>query len=454
MRRRSRLKPLLPLSTSRQWPGMFALLGMFSALVLVLTGCGNRGAATKDGKPIVRVWHVWGGTMAEGFRNIAAAFRASHPDIELELVFAANDLSTNQKFFTAVAAKTPPEVIFVDGPQVAPWAEWGALEPLTERCEEAGITEADYFPPCWRQCDYKGDVWALTFCADPNFGFVWNKADFRRAGLDPEKPPKTIDELDGMADKLTRTREGELISIGLIPWAQYGGANSIFTWGWAFGGRFYDYEKQEITCDDPRIVKALEWMCSYAKKHDVTKIASLQQGFGTQENNPFYTGQMSMMCLHIGGIAEIERYAPSLDYGVGFIPHPEGGEEHSSWVGGWCVGIPRNARNQDAGWEFIRWLCHSDEGTRLCGEETGLFPGAQESPYFEQVKDKPFYQDFYRILVECRHQRPVMPVQAFYMRALQRAVDAAVYGTKTPEEALQEAKIATQRELDLVLGRG
>jgi len=40
------------------------------------------------------------------------------------------------------------------------------------------------------------------------------------------------------------------------------------------------------------------------------------------------------------------------------------------------------------------------------------------------------------------------------MRALQRAVDQAVYGKKTPEEALQEAKAATQRELDLVLGGG
>jgi len=179
-----------------------------------------------------------------------------------------------------------------------------------------------------------------------------------------------------------------------------------------------------------------------------------QQGFGTQENNPFYTGQVGMMCLHIGGIAEIERYAPNLDYGVTFIPCPEGGEQHSSWVGGWCIGIPRNARNQDAGWEFIRWMCHSPEGTRLVGKETGLFPGLKTSPYFAEVKDKRFYQDFYRILTECRHQRPVMPVQAFYMRALQRAVDQAVYGKKTPEAALQEARLATQRELDLVLGRG
>ena len=421
----------------------------------VVAGCRRGGSsASATGKTVVTVWHVWGGTMAEPLRNIVAAFEAGHPDIEINLVFARNDLSSNQKFFTSVAAKSPPEVIFVDGPQVAPWAEWGALEPLAERCEASGIAEEDYFPPCWRQCWYDDEVWALTYCADPNFGFVWNKEAFQRAGLDPEAPPVSLDDLDRMADDCTRKTEGQLTDLGIIPWDQYGAANSMFTWGWAFGGRFYDYEKQRITCDEPEVVRALEWMCSYAKRHDATKIGSLQQGFGSAEQDPFYTGQVAMRCLHISGVADIERYAPNLEYGVTFIPHPEGGEQRSSWVGGWCMGIPRYASNQDAGWEFIRWLCHDPEGTRIVGDETGLFPGANTSPYFEEVLAKPYYQDFYNILTECRHQRPVMPVQAFYMRALQRAVDAAVYGTKPPREALEGAREATQRELDLVLGRG
>ncbi len=59
---------------------------------------------------------------------------------------------------------------------------------------------------------------------------------------------------------------------------------------------------------------------------------------------------------------------------------------------------------------------------------------------------------FLRILEECRHQRPVMPAQAYYMGALQRAVDSARYGRKTPRQALRDARIETQRELGLVLG--
>lgn len=417
--------------------------------LLGTVGC-SREPASPSGRTVVRVWHVWGGTMAEGFTKLCDAFSQAHPEIELRPVFASNDLATNQKFFTAVAARRPPEVVFVDGPQVAPWAEWGALESLTNLCTQAGITDKDYFSPCWRQNLYKDDVWALTFCADPNFGFVWSKEAFRKAGLDPEKPPVTIEDLDRCAQALTHREGGELSQIGLIPWSQYGAANSIFTWGWAFGGDFFDYATGRITADDPQVVKALEWMTSYAKEYDVTKVASLERGFGSAEQNPFITGKVAMMCLHIGGIADLARYAPDLDYGVTFIPSPEDGEQRSSWVGGWCVAIPKGAANRDAGWEFMRWLCASPEGTRLVGEATGLFPGYKASPYLQSVRGKKHYGKFLRILEECRHQRPVMPVQARYMRELSRAVDAAVYGKLTPQQALARAQEATQRELDTI----
>jgi len=99
-------------------------------------------------------------------------------------------------------------------------------------------------------------------------------------------------------------------------------------------------------------------------------------------------------------------------------------------------GDPEGAANQDEGWEFIRWLCASPEGTKLVGEATGLFPGYRASPYLKSIKGKKHYDKFLRILQECRHQRPVMPVQARYMRELARAVDASIYGKLSPKEAL------------------
>jgi ABC-type glycerol-3-phosphate transport system substrate-binding protein len=159
-----------------------------------------------------------------------------------------------------------------------------------------------------------------------------------------------------------------------------------------------------------------------------------------------------MGCLHISGIEEIRKYAPKLEYGMTYIPAPLDGEQHSSWVGGWCMAIPKGSRHPNEAWELIRWLCADPEGTAIVGRKTGLFPGYRKSPYLAEVRGKPGYGMFLKILEECRHQRPVMPAQAYYMGALERAVDAAIYGKKSPRQALRDARIETQRELDLVLG--
>jgi len=423
-------------------------------LCFIVAGCGSKQQGTRrraDAPIVISIWHPWGGTQKEKFDEVVSAFNRSQSRIRVRSLFTPNDLSNSQKFFTAVAAKKPPDAVFVDGHQTAAWAEQGALQPLDDRLARDGIKPSDYFAPCWAQNHYKGHVWALTYCADPNFAFIWNKKVFREVGLDPEKPPATIEELDGCSDRITKREGGKIVRMGIIPWAQFGAANSIFTWGWVFKGSFFDPKTRRVTGDDPRVVRALEWMVGYAKRYDPERINAFSSGFGSREQSPLYIGEVAMALLHISQIEEIKQYAPNLDYGLGYIPAPPDGEQHSSWVGGWCMAIPRGSRHPNAAWEFIRWACRDPKGTAAAGKIQGLFPGYRKSPYFDSIRGKPGYGEFLRIMEECRHQRPVMPAQAFYMSALGRAVDYAVYGRKTPREALKQATEETQAELDLRL---
>ena len=419
---------------------------------LVAGGCGAPNGS-KDGSGVVEisVWHPWGGVQKEKFDRVVEEFNRVHPKIHVLSVFTPNDLSNNQKFFTAVAANTPPDVTFVDGQQTAAWAEQGALQPLDGLIKREGIRCGDYFQPCWDQNEYGGHVWALTYCADPNFAFVWNKKVFRQCGLDPEKPPTTIEELGRCNEIITKIDGGDIVRMGIVPWAQYGGANSMFTWGWAFGGEFYDPKTRKVTADSAGVVKALRWMQTYARKYDVTKISAFTTGFGSREQNPFYIGKVAMQCMHISALEEMREYAPNLDYGIGYIPAPKDGEQHSSWVGGWCLALPRGSRHPAEAWEFIRWCCHDPKGTATAGRVQGLFPGLKKSPYFDTIRGKKGYGEFLKILEECRHQRPVMPAQAYFMTALGRAVDFATYNNVNAREALGQASRETQAELDLMV---
>jgi len=421
-------------------------------LAFLVTACGcSRHAQPRGDVTVISVWHPWGGVQKERFDKVVDAFNKAHRRVQVHSVFTPNDLANNQKFFTAVAAGKPPDCVFVDGQQTAAWAEQGALQPLDTRTRRDHIVSKDYFPPCWKQNVYRERCWALTYCADPNFAFIWNKKVFREVGLDPEKPPTTIAELDRYNDRLTKTEGGKIVRMGIIPWAQYGGANSIFTWGWAFGGGFYNPKTGKVSADDPHVARALEWMTGYARKYDVTKVGAFVSGFGSREQNPLYTGQVAMECIHISGLEEMKQYAPNLDYGLGFIPAPSDGEKHSSWVGGWCLAIPKGSRHPEAAWEFIKWMCRDPKGTTVAGRTQGLFPGYARSPYFDEIRNKPGYGQFLQILKECRHQRPVMPAQAFFMSALDRAVDYSIYGKSSPKAALEKATKETQAELDLKL---
>lgn len=421
-------------------------------LAALLAGCGEKAASNgENGVVSISVWHPWGGSQKERLAEVVEEFNKSHPNIKVRAVFTPNDLDSNQKFFTSVAANKPPDATFVDGPQVAAWAEQGAIQPLDDYIAEAGIKPSDYFTPCWEQTSYRGKIWAMTYCADPNFAFAWNKKVFRDCGLNPEKPPTTIDELDEINDRITKIEQGRIIRIGIIPWAQFGNANATFTWGWAFGGGFYDPVSHRITANDPNVVRAMEWMTSYARKYDPNKINAFTQGFGSRDQNPFYIGRIAMQCLHISQIDDINTYAPDLNYGLTYIPAPKDGEAHSSWVGGWCLAIPKSSKHPKEAWEFIRWCCRDPKGTEAVGRLQSLLPGCRKAPYLEEVRKKPGYSQFLDILEACRHQRPVMPAQSFYMGSLERAVDYSIYGKMTPKQALDASRLETQTELDLRL---
>lgn len=443
-----------------------------AALIALFAGVRPRDFSDGGRRTVIQVWHVWGGPMLESYRRGVAAFEASHPRIACKLVYVPNDLSNNQKFYTAVVGNCAPEVIFVDGPQVAEWAERGLLLDLGELLRQTGRDPAklagEFFPPCWRQCVYKGKVWAITYCADPNFCLFWNKDALRRAiaagqvppdaaaRIDPNRPPRTLAELDLYSHALTRFEDDRLARIGLVPWGVYGRANSLFTWGWAFGGRFYEPETFRVTANHPRVVAALEWMCTYARRYDVRRIAALQSSFGSAEQNPFITGKQVIQAYHLSGLDELRQYAPELEYGMAPLPQPPGGEQASSWVGGWTLAIPAGVADEAkrrAALEYILWTCATQAGTRMSVRTIRNFPGWRPSGFFDEADRDPRLRVFVEILRKCKHQRPVIPAQGYYMNQLDRAVDRAVRGELSPKDALDAATRDTQRFLDKILNR-
>jgi multiple sugar transport system substrate-binding protein len=428
------------------------------ALALAMAGCFASGlCGCRQDEPAgvtqIECWYPWGGEEADAMKQMTSAFEAAHPGYRVKLVYAANTLTSSQKLFLAIAGGRPPDVTFVDGQQLAEWAARGALDDITDLVQEAGIGPDDFFGPRWDESTFEDRVYALPWCADPNFAFGWNKKAFREAGLDPERPPRTLKELDEYSDRLTQVApDGQVLRIGVVPWLWFGNANSLFSWAYCFGGDLYDRPTRKITANSPRVVAALEWMTTYSRKYDVKKVSAFLSTFVGLENNPFYSGRVAMMPVHISTLRYLDRYAPTLEYGLTYMPAAQNGEQKSSWIGGWSMGLPRgvNPAKRRMAFELMRWLCATPEGSAISARSMVLVPAYRESPWFEEARKDWRMAVFIDIVNNSGHVRTLMPAQGYLMDLLNVAVERALYGTQSPQAALDEATRKAQKRLDLL----
>ena len=452
---RARRSHLLTVKCS---PASGLSLAVLFACLLLLPGCERRGS--ESAVKTITVWYPFGGEDGQAMHEIIARFERSHPDIHVKLSFSANSNSSNQKLFLAIAGGTPPDVTFVGGQQVTEWSSRGALADITDQARQAGLGPDDYWLPSWRECNFNGRTHALPWGSDPNFAFVWNKKMFREAGLDPERPPRTIEELDEFNHRLTKIdAQGQIQSVGLIPW-EFGGDTSMFTWGYAFGGDFYVPPPAEsmdmvgrITANDPRNVAALRWLQSYAKLYDVRKISAFNSNFVGVANNPFYLGKEGMCLMYIGWVRLLRRYAPTLECGVSYLPAPPDGEHPTGWIGGWALAIPRGAPASPEAFEFMRWMSATPEGTLGMSELMGQFSAYRKNPYYDRIKNDPILSVFYQIVSHARHTRTLMPAVGYLSELLIRGVDDAIYGGRDAQTVLDDVTVKAQLRLEEVMKR-
>jgi len=404
---------------------------------------------------VITVWQPFDASSQDALDKLVAAFERSHPGIRVKMSFASNDLTSSQKLFLAIAGGVCPDVTFVDGQQLSEWAARGALADLTDYFNSSGLKADDFWTPRWRESTFRGRVYALPWGADPNFAFIWNKDLFRKAGLDPNKPPRTIDDLDRLNDRLTITDgHGNIKQLGINP-LEWSGANALFTWGYAFGGHFYtDPDAQHplgtVTADDPKVVAALAWLALFGKKYDIRKVTAFSNAVVGIGNDPFYAGKSAMRLLHVAQIKDLHQYAPTMDIGIGLIPAPPGGEYPNGWIGGWSLAVPRTRQVRPEAFEFIKWMCTSPEATQIEATDMEQFPAYRKSPSFARIVHDPVRGVFYQIVSHAKHVRTLMPVQGFYMERLGRAMDEVLYGGASPQTALAACRVDVTRRLQSV----
>ena len=356
----------------------------------------------------------------------------------------------DEKLLTAVAGGTPPALHYADRFTVPQFAQQGFFTDITDLAQGAGVKGEDYYPFAWAEATYKDKVYALPFDTDTR-ALWYNKDIMAEAGLDPEKPPTTLDELrKATAALTTKDSNGQVTRYGFNP--LYDQAWS-YTWGFAFKGEFQDPATKKITTAHPNNIKAMQFVKDFVDEIGVDNIdAMITACAGTacnDQNDYFWTGQSAMTCSGNWKVAQAHKYKPDVKYGVVPFPGPDGPAPFASWAGGWSWAIPKGFKDVEDAFDALSYLC-GPEGQLKYNKDTYHIPTnvkASQDPFF---REDPWHAVFMDLL-PVSHTRPPIPKGSLLWDSLFKAFrDEIPHGTKTPEQALTDVDTLVNAELEKI----
>ena len=306
----------------------------------------------------VQFWHFWGSPVRRNaVRRVIAICGQQLPNIKVQETFKPFGDIWTANIAAVAAGSGMPDVIVEDRPQLKQRAVDQIDQSLQERATRDGIDGSQFWPFTWDQTLYENQTYGIPFETDVRV-LYWNKNAFKEAGLDPEKPPTSWDELQQYADKLDKKKEdGSYARIGFMPlWN--GGAD---IWALTNGLELISKDgKPQI--NDPKMVETVDWIKTWVDRYGGwQEVQKFKAGFSAPPQDLFMSGSLAMF-------VDINGYTSQLDFFRPRVKNAEGKDEELLWgvtdlpsktqkgssSGGFALSIPRGAPNADAAWEFIK----------------------------------------------------------------------------------------------------
>jgi multiple sugar transport system substrate-binding protein len=418
-------------------------------------------APAAQGAQTIEVWTGWTEAMAKNIEQILGDYSKSQDKVVAKHVVVPENMT--QKLLAAVSAGNPPATAIVFGANIAyQLAAQKGLMALDEigTPDQVSTLKKWMLPAIWDLGTYEGKFY---FAAMWNqcYGIFVNTKMCQEKGVDPTKPPATLEELDAIYDKLTTFDAKGNINVlgGDHTWAETVVAR--------FLGKFMSDDNKKVTANDPNIVKALTWQTDRWKKVGVQKLqdfySSLQgRGDRSAGNDPFLSGLRATLVNGPWEYDTILRYKPAgFEYTVWPWPSPAGTSKKGMYTygDGWI--IPKGSKNPTAAWDIISTLTGATGNRDVYSSLFSVWqcvngpvsPSMLDYPKFKSDViakcpgyDTVFLQDLFKS--DQYLFPPKIPTSASYLSLFDTEWEKARLGQKTPQEAMDFVTQQAQKDLD------
>ncbi len=383
------------------------------------------------------------GPLAQLMDGMINDFNASQTDIFVESIFAGGYKEAMDKSQTAFLAGSPPDFSVLDAPNLLTLLDIDAIISLDDLiAKEGGDKFVDEFLSAFMHITrHGGKIWSIPWQRSTPI-LYYNKDFYREAGLDPNKPPATWDDLEAYAKKLTvKDDKGNVVRWGVLIPNDY----------WIFkplllqaGGEGDNEEGTEILIDTDKNRETFEFLLRLADEGVTTGVTRWSQSV-----TDFASGATAMLYNSTGALTYI-RNNIKYDFGTGFLPKKV--RQVAIEGGGNFFIFKTDERHQNAAWEVIKWMT-KPENTARWSLGSGYIPvkkAAFDIPEYKKYTDQwPQALTAYRQLTEAEIERNMMTHRMNEIYDLLNALNESIRGGADMDTDLKKA----QAEADKILSK-
>ena len=297
------------------------------------------------------MWERSGGNTGMVDR-LVEMWNEKNPDRKIQLTYIPH-AEMVAKLAQAIASGDVPDLMGLDliyGPQ---FEAAGQLVDITDYFKDDPVMKTAS-PGHMMVATYQDRLYGVPLYADVSALF-YNKDLFRKAGLDPDKPPTSLAEIREYADKITAL--GGDIKGYFLP-GSCAGCN-IFTVGplmWASGATIEPNADGEPLVGDG-VKEVLAWARDLIKAGDVHDDARAENG--ETFHLRFGSGKIGMMGTGNFNITLAREQNPGMDFGIALLPGVKPGSA-ASFIGGDLVTVPKGSKRVEDAVDFMKFIL-SDE---------------------------------------------------------------------------------------------
>ena len=369
-----------------------------AALPLVLGAALAAAQPLAAGSTAVRFWHILGYHAGPVVDDMVAEYNRSRKDVTVKADFQGFFEEAQVKLMAAAVSGRLPEVAMIPAQYLQGWVSEGLVQPLGR--DLPPDLRDDVRDIAWGLVEREGKVYGLPFCVFTDV-FLYNRDAFTDAGLDPDRPPESWEELVRAGKRLARDEDGdgepERFALTFYLDGMYGIAPILRS----LGGSLLEPGEELVDLTTPAMEKTVGMVRDLALVHQIMP----RNWTALESAQGFLTGKLMMGWVISPGIPYSEENLP-WDLGVAHVPRFGDGRA-ANLYGTALVAFASGKKQRRAALDFMFHLVSRENEVRMF-ERAGFVPVRRSSAESLQVRALLQENPRYRVPLEAlEYARPL-----------------------------------------------